>query len=67
MNEPANLNIFADLIGTRVEIETHSDQYRWSDVGVLQAIEHPWVRLIKDSGDVMCFNAYHIRFIKALR
>lgn len=56
----------ADLIGRYVEVRTVEGDSTYTDVGRLTAYDHPWLRLEKDNGDILCFAASQIRLVKRL-
>ena len=61
MNELIN-----SLIGKHVQVDSVSGDTRYTDNGVLNAYEHPWLKVTKDGGDVLYFCAYRIRIVKEI-
>lgn len=59
--------MFAELVGKRVEIESQAGDARFTDIGLLQLVERPWFRLLKDNGEILHLNEYHIRIVKPVR
>lgn len=55
----------SDLIGRRVEVWSNSGDDEHSDRGVLEAFDHPFVRL-NDNGKILCFSIFNVRLIKLL-
>lgn len=54
----------AEFVGHQVEIISMEGHDRYTDVGVLEAYNNPWVNLRKKSGELLCFSSYNIRLIK---
>ena len=54
----------SEFIGHQVEIISMEGHDRYTDAGVLEAYDSPWVNLRKKSGELLCFSTYNIRLIK---
>jgi len=54
----------SEFIGHQVEIISMEGHDRYTDVGVLEAYDNPWVNLRKKTGELLCFSTYNIRLIK---
>jgi len=53
------------FLGNRVKVWTRgSGDYYYTDEGVLEAFDHPWLRLREDTGRIVCVPAYAIRQIR---
>ncbi|MFN3650480.1 MAG: hypothetical protein ACK47B_12955 [Armatimonadota bacterium] len=56
----------ADLVGQKVRVYSTGASQGWTDDGVLEAWDHPWLRIRKNNGETLCLAVYSIRLIKAL-
>jgi hypothetical protein len=57
----------ADMIGIKVSVRSNpTGSSDCEDSGILEGYEHPWIRLRKPKGEVICFPIYNIRLIKNL-
>jgi hypothetical protein len=55
--------VIKDLIETRVKVWSRGSQ-DFTDEGYLEAFEHPWIRLRRDSGELLLLCVYSVRLIK---
>ena len=53
-----------DLIGKKVTVYSVSGAADARDIGVLEAVDGPWLRLKKADGETLFFCAYQIRLVK---
>lgn len=53
-----------ELIGKQVRVGTNSGSGYAQDVGILESYDHPWLKLRKNDGKVLCFSAYQIRLVE---
>ena len=52
------------LIGKQVQVTSVGASTRFTDVGILESYDHPWLRLRKSDGQVICFAVYNIRLVE---
>lgn len=53
-----------ELIGKKVTVYSVSGSSEGRDIGVLEAIDGPWLRIKKADGEVLFFSTYQIRLVK---
>ena len=53
-----------ELIGKKVTVYSVNGASEGRDIGILESIEGPWLRLRKADGEVLFFGAYQIRLVK---
>ena len=54
----------SDMIGKRIKVTTVGASTRFVDSGVLETYDHPWLRLRKDNGQILCLPVYNIRLFE---
>jgi hypothetical protein len=59
--------VLKDLIETKVKVWSGSSQQEHSDEGYLEAFEHPWLRLRRNGGEILCLCVYNVRLIKPVK
>ena len=53
-----------ELIGRKVTVYSVNGASEARDIGILESVDGPWLRIRKADGDVMFFSAYQIRLVK---
>lgn len=53
-----------ELIGKKVTIYSVGGTADARDIGVLESIDGPWLRIKKADGETLFFSAYQIRLVK---
>ena len=53
-----------DLIGKNVKVTSVGASGRFVDGGILESYDHPWLRLRKSTGEILCFAVYNIRLVE---
>jgi hypothetical protein len=56
-----------ELIGQRVEVWSVGTDTPYHDTGVLEAFDYPWIRILGDANEVMCFPVHNVRLLKLRR
>jgi hypothetical protein len=54
------------FVGKEVKVWSQEGDTRFTDEGVLEAFDHPWLRLRTHAGEVLCFSVHNIRLVKLL-
>jgi hypothetical protein len=49
-----------DMIGKQVRVDTSVAR----DIGILESYDHPWLRLRKSDGKILCLAVYSIRLVE---
>jgi hypothetical protein len=53
------------LVGQHVKVwQVGTENYYYTEEGLLEAYDHPWLQLQSDTGDLLCLSAYAIRMIR---
>jgi ferredoxin-fold anticodon binding domain-containing protein len=53
-----------ELIGKKVQVTSLNASAPQKDVGILESFDHPWVKIRKGNGQVVCFAVYNVRLIE---
>ena len=53
-----------DMLSKRIKVTTIGASTRFVDNGVLETYDHPWLRLRKNNGQILCIPVYSIRLIE---
>ncbi|RYG69318.1 hypothetical protein EON80_10020 [bacterium] len=53
-----------EMMGKQVRVSSISAQALYTDVGILESYDHPWLKLRKNDGKLLCFAAYQIRLVE---
>lgn len=55
-----------ELVGRTVEVISMEGHDRYTDVGVLESFETPWINIRKKNNELLCFSVHNIRLIKLI-
>ncbi len=58
------MEIVSELAGRKVTVFTEQGEQERQDVGTLERVEGNWIKMRKDSGEVLYFSALKTRLIK---
>jgi hypothetical protein len=53
-----------ELIGRKVTVYSVNGAGEGRDIGILESVDGPWLRIRKSDGEVLFFSAYQIRLVK---
>ena len=54
------------MIGQEVKVWSVSGESYYTDEGILEAFDHPWLRLRNSDDELLCLSVYRVRLVKVL-